>query len=460
MNQCEPSIEGNGHLRPVHEGASRTSECPKMISSVTDSDNATISPAVQGSSDQSPRPKLAERPDLLAAFAGAIGQSGLVGEERTVKLLYLALVTRFFDRQVSVVVKGPSSAGKSYVVDRVLSFFPESAYYSLTAMSERSLAYGKEPLMHRFLVFYEAAGMTGEIASYLLRSLLTEGRIRYETVLSTKDKGLVPLVISREGPTGVILTTTSAHLHPENETRLLTVHVTDSHEHTARILASLADETTAAWKVDPAWIALQDWLATAERRVVIPYRVALVRAIPPLAVRLRRDIGSTLRLIQAHAMLHQANRRRDQDARIIAELKDYEAVRELVGDLIAEGIGTSVKPTVRATVIAVGRLIDEHRYQGIMNKHLVEALGIDKGAVSKRVNAAIDAGYLVNRQGSRGRPSCLELGEPLPQDRQILPSADSLDLDLCGCMVDRDSGEVAVSSATAEQSPCEVPPNA
>ena len=244
----------------------------------------------------------------MAAFAGAIRQSGLVGKERAVKLLYLALVTRFFDRQVSVVVKGPSSAGKSYIVDRVLSFFPESAYHSLTAMSERALAYGKEPLMHRFLVFYEAAGMTGDIASYLLRSLLTEGRIRYETVISTKDKGLEPLVISREGPTGVILTTTSAHLHPENETRLLTVHVTDSPEHTARILESLADETTAAWKIEPAWIALQDWLARAERRVAIPYRKTLIKAIPPLAVRLRRDIGHALKLIQAHAMLHQANR--------------------------------------------------------------------------------------------------------------------------------------------------------
>jgi nicotinamide riboside kinase len=60
---------------------------------------------------------------------------------------------------VSVAVKGPSSGGKSYLTERVLGFFPESAYYARTAMSERALAYSEEPLQHRFLVLYEAAGL-------------------------------------------------------------------------------------------------------------------------------------------------------------------------------------------------------------------------------------------------------------------------------------------------------------
>jgi hypothetical protein len=457
MTKYTPSTEGDGHVRVTRGEAKKTTELPSMISSTNDSESAATSRPLVRSTDQPLRPPLAECSDLLAEFAGAIRQSGLVGEERAVKLLYLALITRFFKRQVSVVVKGPSSAGKSYIVGRVLSFFPESAYYALTAMSERALAYGTEPLTNRFLVFYEAAGLTGEIASYLLRSLLTEGRIRYETVVSTKDKGLEPRSITREGPTGVILTTTSSWLHPENETRLLSVHVTDSSEHTARILESLADETMSDWKVDPAWISLQDWLSSAERRVVIPYSRALTRAVPPLAVRLSRDIDTTLRLIRAHAMLHQVNRGRDQEGRIIAELKDYGAIKELVGDLIAEGVGASVRPAVRETVITVGRLIDEHQ-QGVMLKTVAEALGIDKGGASKRVHAAIDAGYLVNRQVSRGRPSCLELGEPLPQDREVLPPAESPALR--GCAVDRDSDEGPTPWATKERLPCEVRSNA
>lgn len=81
-----------------------------------------------------------------------------------------------------------------------MACFPESAYSALTALSARALAYSIEPLSHRTLVIYEAAWSGGEMADYLLRSLLSENRIRYETVESTED-GLRPRVIEREGPT-------------------------------------------------------------------------------------------------------------------------------------------------------------------------------------------------------------------------------------------------------------------
>jgi hypothetical protein len=79
----------------------------------------------------------------------------------------------------------PSSGGKSYLTERVLAFVPESAYYALSSMSERALACSEEPLSHRFLVIYEAPGMSGEFQTYLIRSLLSEGRIRYETVIKS-----------------------------------------------------------------------------------------------------------------------------------------------------------------------------------------------------------------------------------------------------------------------------------
>ena len=124
---------------------------------------------------------LAESSDILGAFVEALQCRGVVGETRAAKLLYLALTSRFLERPVSVAVKGPSSGGKSFLVEQVLAFFPAAAYYTLSAMSERALAYSEEPLAHRFLVLYEAVGLRGEFATYLLRSLLTEGRMRYAT---------------------------------------------------------------------------------------------------------------------------------------------------------------------------------------------------------------------------------------------------------------------------------------
>jgi hypothetical protein len=44
--------------------------------------------------------------------------------------------------------------------------------------------------------------MSSDFATYLIRSLLSEGRLRYERVEKTKD-GFVPRLIEREGPTGL-----------------------------------------------------------------------------------------------------------------------------------------------------------------------------------------------------------------------------------------------------------------
>src|SRR5215216_5609450 len=135
--------------------------------------------------------ELAEEPDILGRFAEELARSGVAGESRIAKLLYLAVTSRLLERPVSIALKGPSSGGKSHLVERVLSFVPKSAYYALTAMSERTLAYSEEPIKHRFLVIYEAAGMSGEFATYLMRSLLSEGRVRYETVEKTSE-GMKP----------------------------------------------------------------------------------------------------------------------------------------------------------------------------------------------------------------------------------------------------------------------------
>ncbi len=143
---------------------------------------------------------LAQHPHLLDAFVETLPQLGVAGEERAAKLLYLVLTSRVLKKPVSAIVKGPSSAGKSYLVERVLEFFPPSASYALSAMSERALAYSKEPLVHRVLVLYEATALQGELGTYLIRSLLSEGCIRYETVERTKN-GMEPRLIFREGPT-------------------------------------------------------------------------------------------------------------------------------------------------------------------------------------------------------------------------------------------------------------------
>ena len=114
--------------------------------------------AAQADQDRLASGDLTTEQNILDRFVAALEQLNLVGEERNAKILYLALTSRLFARPVSVAVKGPSSGGKSHLVEVVLKFFPQSAYWSRTAMSERALAYSAEDFRHRHLVVFEAAG--------------------------------------------------------------------------------------------------------------------------------------------------------------------------------------------------------------------------------------------------------------------------------------------------------------
>jgi DNA-binding transcriptional ArsR family regulator len=365
--------------------------------------------------------ELAKAPNILERFAEELARSGVAGESRIAKLLYLAVTSRLLERPVSIALKGPSSGGKSHVVERVLSFVPESAYYALTAMSERTLAYSEEPIKHRFLVIYEAAGMSGEFATYLMRSLLSEGRVRYETVEKTSE-GMKPRLIEREGPTGLIVTTTAVKLHPENETRLLSLTVTDTQDQTRAVMAALAEEASEAGPNVESWHALQVWLEGAEHRVSIPYAKILADLIPPVAIRLRRDFGALLNLIRAHAVLHQASRDRDDEGRIVATIEeDYVAVRELVVDLVGEGVETTVPKTVRETVEAVKRLREGSKGEPVTVAELARKLKLDRSTVSRRARSAKDRGYLRDLEDNPRKPSRLVLGDDLPDDVQILP---------------------------------------
>lgn len=319
-------------------------------------------------------------------------------------------------------------------------------------MSERALAYGSEPLAHRMLVIYEAAGLEGEFASYLLRSLLSEGRLRYETVEKTAH-GLQNRLVERAGPTGLIVTTTAISLHPENETRLLSLPVTDTPEQTRRVLLALAEEPPPL-DVEP-WHALQTWLATGSTDVGVPFATTLAELIPPVAVRLRRDFRALKSLISAHALLHNASRLRDGDGRVIATLEDYAQARELVYDLIADGIEASVPATVRETVEAVTRLAATSP-EGVTVRQLADTLGLDKGPASRRAAAATKRGYLKNLEERKGRPSKLLPADPLPDDIEVLPTVERLRAAIEGdsCTVaDQAQGDAPTAADSSDHAP-------
>jgi len=140
-----------------------------------------------------------------------------------------------------------------------------------------------------------------------------------------------------------------------------------------------------------------------------------------------------LKLIQTHAILHQAQRERDDRGRVVATVADYAAVYELIADLIGTAVEASVPKTIRETVDAVRELTTPGRQSAVPRELLGVSFGeiarhlkLDKSTVSRRVAAATKTGYLDDRETRKGRPAQIVLSDPLPEERSILPRPDML----------------------------------
>lgn len=368
--------------------------------------------------------------DILSRAANALSGTGLMMRDHEVKLLYLAVTSRVLQRPVSVVVKGQSSAGKSYVVNKTLELFPPEAFYARTVMSPTALKYTPESFVHRMLVIYEADGLPSGTGEMLIRSLLSEGHISYDVTVADDHGKFTTQTGCKEGPTGLLLTTTRDRVHAENETRLISLELRDSPDITKAIMRSAATPHPEL-DVEP-WHEMQRWLATAEHRVVISFAEPLVDLIPPRSARLTRDVPTLLSLIKSNAILHQRTRDRDTDGHIMATLEDYGVVREIYGPLLDQGVEASVPDEVRETVAALKSYQATTSLEATQADVLAELnrgrpQPLDKSTVSRRVNRAIELGYVRNLETrGPGYEARLVVGESMPSDGALLPNVEEL----------------------------------
>jgi hypothetical protein len=220
-------------------------------------------------------------------------------------------------------------------------------------------------------------------------------------------------------------TTTKPKLETELATRMFGAPIDASPGQTRRVMQSIAGQWAGgtAGVIDPApWIELQEWLAGADHTVVIPFLHHVEAAIPPDAARLRRDFGALATLIASHAMLRQTGRARDPNGNIVATVEDYAAVRDLVADIVAEGVGASVQKQVRDVVAAMPALGGSTRT--IMAKEIADHLGWHKTTVEPYIEQAIENGWLKDLRKNLGAPRELMMGAPLTAEREVLPTAE------------------------------------
>ena len=364
-----------------------------------------------------------EASDILALVGQRLTADGYAGTTTPAKVLYLGLTSRLLPRPVNFAVTGPSAVGKNHAIGTVIPLFPSSAYYDLTGSSPLALIYTKENFEHRYVIVGEAAALHQDgIGASMMRGLVWGNKLSYDTVIDGE-----PVHLEQVGPTGLI-TTTTKHLERELATRVWSVVISDDAMQTREVMRAIARKLSGRHQPEPAGLlsveqfrAAQEWLVVAgERQVVIPWGEALQELLSDREVRMRRDLTQLMTLIEAHALLHQRNRERHADGRVVATLEDYAAVRALVEPVFAGSVSSGVTKEVRATVEVVAKLTPSAGDVATISSVAAE-LNMSVSGTWHRVGKAIRGGWVVNLETRRRQPARLCAGEPLPDDVPALP---------------------------------------
>ena len=163
--------------------------------------------------------------NVLQRLDQSLRKHGFAGSTSIPKLVFLASYTALLQKPVSVVIKGTSGSGKSFSLQAGLRYMPTEAYVQFHGMSDKALVYAAGlDLKHRTLVIQEAAGLAEGNGRAFLRQLLSEGSVSYLTVAKTSNGHEGRELQSVQGPTNLFMTTTANALHPEDETRMISVY--------------------------------------------------------------------------------------------------------------------------------------------------------------------------------------------------------------------------------------------
>ncbi len=183
--------------------------------------------------------KLLQSPYFFTEFLRAMKIAGLVGEELNALVLLIVVVSRILPRPLNAFVKGHSSAGKNWLVTRVLRLMPQSAVAEVTSTSDQAWNYSHSDLRHRVVYVQEQNEAAGTIDP--IRLLISENKLIRRVTVFQNGKRVTKEQVAY-GPVAAISTSTRNRLKIDDETRHISIWVDESPDQTRRIATSYTDQ--------------------------------------------------------------------------------------------------------------------------------------------------------------------------------------------------------------------------
>jgi hypothetical protein len=336
--------------------------------------------------------ELALDPEIFKNRIETVNNLGIINEKRNIGMITMTIDSRLNPMGVKganvLAAKntGESGAGKSATLMSTLKIYSKKCYHLIDNGSAKSIYnMGKNALQHKTLILNEAFTFQGNSSSdsefsHIVRCLLSEGSVTYQYTSFDADGNKITKIQTVYGPTPLITTSIYSSFEKQLDDRMFSIHPNISSQQTSDVISIDAQAATGInneldEKDIKVWRTFHDSLEVLD--VVIPFAPEIHAFLVQggdLPISARRAFKRVLVSIKTISLLHQKQREKDDQGRLIAEISDYALAYQLIDNAFRESLGGG-KYTDRRI-----QLVD--KLSPVAPKDLAKAEGVSGAAIT------------------------------------------------------------------------------
>jgi DNA primase len=367
-------------------------------------------------------------PDLIGRIARDFEATGIAGESNNLVCAYLAGTSRLLTQPVHVLFHSSSAAGKSTLMNAVLTFMPDEVVIQYSAITGQVLFYMQsKDMKHKILAIAEDEGAAR--ARYILKMLQTEGKASIASTVKDPETGrMIGEEFRIDGPLAVFSTSTALYIDEELLNRNLVLGADESIEQTRRIFQAQRErQSEDSFDLAEERERIRRIHKNAQRLlkpvdVINPFARHL--KFPEGRSRLRRDHEKYLALIQTITLLHQFQRETKTKVTrggkscpyIEVTREDLEAAKRVAWPVFARTLD-EMPPHTRTFLERITALRDAESERlkidkaavRLTRRSMIQATGLSSAQVHHHLSKLIELEYVLYSSAGAGRLQTYEI---------------------------------------------------
>jgi DNA primase len=280
--------------------------------------------------------ELAKDKNLIKTITEKLTQTGIIGEDENKTFLFVVGASHIQENPLNALIQGSSGSGKTNLLKGIFKIMPEESKKIYSRCSEKMLYNVPKYYFKNKLICFEDVDGLGEEAEYAWRELVSNGEL-ISGVSYKDEKGNIGIKeLTVYGPITSIACTTKGAIYADNMSRLFLIAIDESKEQTQKINEYQAKEASGQIKKQEQQQTnkqLQNYI-----RILQPYQVHNPHATKlklPEGIRDERRLYRLyLYFIDMITVLHQYQRKKTEQGKLIATKQDCQIAKDLMFECI------------------------------------------------------------------------------------------------------------------------------